>query len=103
MYLGKWSGSQVAVKELYRKRGGEEEDEYGLEQFKKEVHIMTYLNHPNLVRLFGITTLPKLRMVRFNDNWMILIFLLQFFRCQFLAAKELQQEYQYHPILEISR
>jgi hypothetical protein len=50
---GKCRGIEVAVKRLYRT----DLDEKTLSDFKKEIEIMSKLNHPNVVLFMG-TPLP---------------------------------------------
>lgn len=60
VYKGTLAGETVAIKELTIKGDGEVTDKF--KEFQHEVHIMSALEHPNLVRFYGITLNP-LRMV----------------------------------------
>jgi len=61
VYKGTLAGETVAIKELTIK--GEEADLTDkFKEFQHEVHIMSCLDHPNLVKFYGITLNP-LRMV----------------------------------------
>eukprot|EP01117_Protostelium_nocturnum_P012030 TRINITY_DN4404_c0_g1_i1.p1 TRINITY_DN4404_c0_g1~~TRINITY_DN4404_c0_g1_i1.p1 ORF type:complete len:1716 (-),score=556.93 TRINITY_DN4404_c0_g1_i1:204-5351(-) len=50
VYKGVWNGTTVALKGLT----GEDQSE--LEKFKSEIMLLYKLNHPNIVRLLGLTT-----------------------------------------------
>jgi serine/threonine protein kinase/GTPase SAR1 family protein len=65
VFRGMYDGKVVAIKELHVKSAPSGSTEESIDRFRAFVHevwIMSKLNHPNLVRLYGITQHP-LRMV----------------------------------------
>ena len=64
VYKGKYANMDVAIKELKAEESESKADELDkFKEFQREVGIMSGLNHTNLVRLFGITIKPHLRMI----------------------------------------
>eukprot|EP01117_Protostelium_nocturnum_P011236 TRINITY_DN407_c1_g1_i1.p1 TRINITY_DN407_c1_g1~~TRINITY_DN407_c1_g1_i1.p1 ORF type:complete len:1519 (+),score=354.97 TRINITY_DN407_c1_g1_i1:113-4669(+) len=59
VYSGVWNGLSVAIKTLV-----EDEDEESSKKWKEEIKLLRKLNHPNIVRLFGLCHVEnKLSMV----------------------------------------
>lgn len=54
VYRGDWHGYQIAIKTLKL----QELDEKKETEFKRETRVMASLNHPGIVRLYGICTEP---------------------------------------------
>jgi len=65
VFRGLYAGNvEVAIKELRSEDNSEPQDELEkFKEFQREVGIMSGLNHANLVKLYGITIQPHLRMV----------------------------------------
>jgi serine/threonine protein kinase len=54
VYRGRCRGKEVAIKKLFR----QDVDEKTLNEFKKEVHVMSQLRHPNVLLFMGACTTP---------------------------------------------
>jgi len=57
VYLGNWRGMKVAVKEL-KLRSDTEESLKMFAEFRREVLLLSYLKHPNIVGLKGVIMKP---------------------------------------------
>jgi serine/threonine protein kinase len=76
VYKGELDGTAVAVKELLVRN--ERNDDAQMDKFRAfahEVWIMSKLNHPNLVRLYGITQKPLRMVMEFCPNMDLFTFL----------------------------
>lgn len=69
VYRGKYGSLDVAIKEL---KPGDDDDDGRIDdveeskkfsEFQREVYMMSRLNHPNLVELYGVQVQPRLRMI----------------------------------------
>eukprot|EP01106_Pelomyxa_sp_JSP_P014046 TRINITY_DN4370_c0_g1_i1.p1 TRINITY_DN4370_c0_g1~~TRINITY_DN4370_c0_g1_i1.p1 ORF type:complete len:321 (+),score=62.23 TRINITY_DN4370_c0_g1_i1:156-1118(+) len=74
VYIGTWGGTLVAIKELLAAgsgsgsgsgSGGSEERAAAFLEFQREAFTMSSLFHPNLVRLYGVTSSPPYMVMEF--------------------------------------
>ena len=62
VYKGTWNDRAVAIKELTEDETGEDTMEK-FQEFQRECWIMSTMVHPNITQLYGVSVLPKLRMI----------------------------------------
>lgn len=60
VFKGVYNGKEVAIKQMKLEAG---QSHKKFEEFKSEINIMRSLVHPNVVRMFGIATVPHLAVI----------------------------------------
>lgn len=58
VFRGQWNDKQVAMKRVHL-AGIREEDDPDLQSFRNEIKMLAGLNHPNIVKLYGISLIPS--------------------------------------------